>query len=77
MFPTRISVFVVALMSVAVPCFCSPGGVSLRQQVKDLSAPTSPDSGLGEYERKTQSPMVWVHLHKTDLSSSQSMPGGA
>ena len=70
MVSTRISVFIVALLSVSVPCFCAPRGTALRQQVKDMTYPTSSDSGLGEYERKTQSPMIWINLHKTDLSSS-------
>ena len=72
MFSARKSVIVLALMSLSVPSFCAPRGTSLRQQVKDAVHPTSADSSLGEYERKTQSPMIWINLHKTDLSSSQS-----
>ena len=54
----------------------SPTGNSLRQNVKDIAYPTSSESGLGDYERKTQSPMVWINLHKTDLTSPQANPGG-
>ena len=54
----------------------SPTGNSLRQNVKDIAYPTSSESGLGDYERKTQSPMVWINLHKTDLTSPQASPGG-
>ena len=40
----------------------------IRQQVKDTAHRTSLEASLGEYERKTQSPMIWMNLHKTDLS---------
>jgi hypothetical protein len=75
MISTRKSVFMLAFMSVSVPCFCAPRGAALRQHVKDMAHPTTLDTGLGEYERKTQSPMIWMNLHKTDLSSSQSTSG--
>ena len=71
MFSARKSVIVLALMSLFVPSFCAPRGTSLRQQVKDAAHPTNVDSSFGEYGRKTQSPMIWINLHKTDLSSSQ------
>ena len=74
MVSARKSVFMLVFMSVSVPCFCAPRGTALRQQVKDMAHPTTLDTSLGEYERKTQSPMIWMNLHKTDLSSSQS-PG--
>ena len=53
-----------------------PTGNSLRQNVKDIAYPTSSESGLGDYERKTQSPMVWINLHKTELTSPQANPRG-
>ena len=64
------SVFIMALMGMSVPCFCAPLGAKLRQQTKDVVHPISSDTSLGEYERKTQSPMIWINLHKTDLPSS-------
>jgi hypothetical protein len=72
MISARKSVFMLAFMGVSVPCLCTPPGTALRQQVKDMTRPTTLDTSLGEYDRKTQSPMIWVNLHKTDLSSSHS-----
>ena len=71
----RKSAFMLVFMSVSVPCFCAPHGTALRQQVKDMAHPTTLDTSLGEYDRKTQSPMIWMNLHKSDLSSSQSNSG--
>ena len=69
------SVFLLAFMNASVPCFCAPRGTALRQQVKESAHPTTLDTSLGEYERKTQSPMIWINLHKTDLSSAESNSG--
>ena len=76
MVSARLSFFIMAWMNLALPCSCSPRGTSLRQHVKDMAHPTSLDGSVGEYERKTQSPMIWINLHKTDLSSAQSNSGG-
>lgn len=72
MMSARKNVFIMAFVSVSVPCLCAPGS-ALRQNVKDVVHPTTLDASLGEYDRKTQSPMLWMNLHKTDLSSTQSL----
>ena len=75
MFSGRKSVIMFAFMTLPVPCFCAPRGTALRQAAKNIVYPKTSDSSLGEYERKTQSPMIWVKLHKTELSSSTSVAG--
>ena len=75
MISARNSVFMLAFMGASVPCFCAPRGPALRQHVKDAAHPSTLDASLGDYDRKTQSPMIWMNLHKIDLSSAPSNAG--
>ena len=71
MLSSRALVSILALVGMSMPCFCSPHGANLRQQSKDVVYPLRSDASLGEYARETQSPMIWLKLHKTDLPSSK------
>merc|ERR1712238_488395 len=69
MVPTRMSTCVLVLMCLSVPACGSQYGDAVRLHGKEMPSSSGSDSGLGEYERKTQSPMIWMKLRKTQLKT--------
>merc|ERR1712187_868941 len=52
----------------------APGANQIQDKIRELVRPSPPDQGapmgsepVGDYQRKTQSPLVWLNLHKASF----------
>ena len=64
---SRKLVFLLAFQHAFFQCLCEPRGAALRQSAKEVVHPAKSETGLLEYERQTQSPLIWFNLHKSNL----------
>merc|ERR1711948_161521 len=71
----KLFMFLVILAAVLSRSHAAAWGVQLRKQSRDMARPGYPDvseaSGtepIGDYQRKTQAPMVWLSLKKNMVS---------
>merc|ERR1712039_273165 len=71
----KLFMFLVILAAVLSRSHAAAWGVQLRKQSRDMARPGYPDASeasgtepIGDYQRKTQAPMVWLSLKKNMVS---------